>query len=221
MKQFIGNRFGRLKITGEISAGESPTKRRKLIALCDCGTEKVINPSSLHSVKSCGCWQRERMGKITAMRRSRGDDLGINRSHGMSKSSEYRAWRSMRDRCHRPSAVGYHNYGGRGIQVCDRWQASFENFIADMGMKPLSSERLTLERLNVDGDYCPENCCWATYKQQRNNTRFNHYITINGITKTLTQWCEETGVPRKTAGMRIHDLGWAEADAVTKPVSQR
>lgn len=95
-----------------------------------------------------------------------------NNVHGLTGTPEYRAWRNMRDRCQRPQNRNWKNYGGRGITVDPRWE-DFTVFIADMGRKPY--KRATIERMNNDGNYCPENCCWASRKQQSNNTRAAKY----------------------------------------------
>lgn len=113
------------------------------------------------------------------------------RDHGMSKA--YRAWCGMKARCNNPSNSAYKDYGGRGIKVCDRWNNSFENFLADMGEPPTPGH--TLDRYpDVNKDYSPDNCRWADRKQQANNTRRNLLIQHDGLTLTLSEWADKLGV---------------------------
>jgi len=135
-----------------------------------------------------------------------------------TKTPEYRAWQHMKSRCYLPTNKKYHNYGARGIAVCDRWRDSFENFLEDVGQRP--SPRHSLDRRDNNGNYEPANCWWATAKQQANNMRANHLITFNGVTKTLMQWSEETGLRPTTLFERIN-RGWSTSDALTMPVRGR
>jgi len=105
----------------------------------------------------------------------------------MSNTSIYKTWQGMKERCSNPGHKDYHNYGGRGIKVCDRWLESFENFYADMGDKP---QGMTLDRIEVNGNYEPNNCRWASHTEQGQNRRNNVRLTYNGETKTLRQWAE-------------------------------
>lgn len=122
----------------------------------------------------------------------------------------------MKARCDYPHLYSNRNHGGRGIKVCDRWR-SYDNFLADMGQKP--SPDHSIDRIDNDGDYKPGNCRWATRKEQSNNTRSNSVITIGGVSKTLSQWCDESGINVITAAARIRD-GWSEEDAVFKPIDR-
>ena len=119
----------------------------------------------------------------------------------------------MRQRCENPGSTQWPHYGGRGITVCARWQ-DFANFFADMGERPANC---TLDRIDNDGPYSPENCRWATQKEQTNNRRRNRMITFGGETKTLQQWAERTGINHSTILMRFK-LGWPVERALTTPV---
>jgi hypothetical protein len=124
----------------------------------------------------------------------------------------YNVWRSMKKRCSLPSRRDYKDYGGRGIQVCERWMSS-RNFIKDM----LSTWKpgLTIERIDNNKGYYPENCRWATQKEQANNRRNNRYLTLNGETKTLFDWSKELNIPISTLFNRL-DRGWSDEDTLTK-----
>ena len=135
-------------------------------------------------------------------------------SHGMTKTSEYISWKNMKARCFNPNYKNYSNWGGRGITVCDRW-LNFENFLADMGLKP--TPKHSLDRIDNDGDYFPENCKWSTRVEQENNKRNNHLITIGCVTLTIAQWTKEMGFPKNLILMRLN-REWSEFDAVMTPV---
>jgi hypothetical protein len=133
-------------------------------------------------------------------------------THRLSRTTTYAIHRSMLARCTNPNCKDYPRYGGRGISVCERWK-SFDNFLADMGKRP---EGLTLERNDVNGNYEPSNCRWATQKEQQRNRRTNVFVTHDGITATVAEWAERTGLERKTLEYRIR-VGWAPARALTTP----
>ena len=136
--------------------------------------------------------------------------------HGMTGTPEYRAWLHMKDRCFNPNNKQYLDWGGRGITVCDRWKNSFENFFADMGLKP--TPKHSIDRIDNDGDYCPDNCRWSTSKDQNNNKRSNRLITIACVTLNIAQWAKEMGFAKSVIQNRLRD-GWSEFDAVMTPVN--
>ena len=124
----------------------------------------------------------------------------------------------MRGRCNNPDDPKYYRYGGRGITVCTRWQDSFENFLKDMGPRP--GPGYSIERKNNDGNYTPNNCMWATRRQQQNNTVRNHFLMHAGKTLTVSQWAVELGVPVATLNYRIR-AGWPVEKILTQPVGVR
>lgn len=173
----IGKRYGRLLVT---SFSHKKGRTYYYNCLCDCGNQLVktaaylFNPNK-NPHQSCGCWHKE----INIQNAS---------SHKLSKTPTYKSWCEMKARCYNKNNASYFRYGGRGIKVCDRWLNSFENFYADMGEKP---EKMSLDRIDNNGNYSPENCRWADVKTQCNNRRSNLLFTYKGETKTLKQWCEE------------------------------
>ena len=149
-KDLTDQRFGKLVVKEE--AGVDKRGSYQWLCKCDCGKIKTIRSDQLCSghTQSCGCLQKE---KAT--------------THGMSKMRAYVSWSAMLNRCNNHSCQAYKHYGGRGITVCERW-LKVENFIADMGERP---KRITIERIDNDGNYEPGNCCWATYTIQLRNQR--------------------------------------------------
>lgn len=151
IRDITGQRFGMLLV---VKRTTDRGRRIKYLCKCDCGNEKVIYGENIRGGKSasCGC----QIG-------------GGNYKHGFTGTPEFDAWRNMLKRCTNPNARSYHNWGGRGIKICDRWLESFENFLADMGKRP--HPKLSLERIDNDKGYEPSNCKWATRKEQNNNKR--------------------------------------------------
>jgi hypothetical protein len=144
-------------------------------------------------------WSERRCGKST---------------HGMTNTPEWISWTSMRQRCHCESAIGFHNYGGRGIKVCERWMNSFENFYADMGNRP---EGMSLDRIDNDGDYCPDNCKWSSHVEQGANQRTNRFIEHDGERLTLAQWSRRTGLSKHTIRRRLIK-GWSIEKTLNTPL---
>lgn len=181
-----GRKFGRL------TAVQFVYKRNKNYfyrCVCECGKEciksrdyLIYDSSSVH--KSCGCWRKEQQAKTTRK---------THKMHTFEHRPEYIAWKAMKGRCYNPNNKQYNDYGGRGIEVCDRWLNTFENFLADMGKKPTPAH--SLDRIDVNGDYCPENCRWATREEQANNKRCCIMVEHNGKTQTFKQWCDELDLP--------------------------
>ena len=128
----------------------------------------------------------------------------------------YPVWDQMRRRCNNPKAKQFADYGGRGIKVCERWQTSFQNFLADMGPRP---EGMTIERIDNNGDYKPDNCRWATRKEQNENRRICIHCVLNGERMTLAEACRRKGIAYRPVVKRIQDRGWPVDLALRIPVS--
>lgn len=142
----------------------------------------------------------------------------FNTKHGYRGTPTYNTWVDMRRRCSNPKRKDYYRYGGRGITVCEEWNASFEAFLRDMGPRPSGH---TIERKNNNGNYCPGNCVWKTVKENCNNQRTNRVIEFDGRRQTLQQWAEEIGISGTTLGRRLGKLRWTLVDALTIPANGR
>lgn len=195
----LGQRYGRLLVTERAPNKSETDTNARWKCLCDCGRETVQYGQDLKKGKviSCGCWNEEKRFK-----------------HGLADTPVHRVWIGMRSRCNNPKTREYANYGGRGIKVCERWD-SFENFVADMGIRP---EGYSIDRINNDGNYEPSNCRWATTTQQLNNRRVNRVLELNGERKTIGEWSAKLGIGWHTIRSRVDRYGWTIEKALTTPV---
>lgn len=214
----VGARFCRLLVIsdGWEEVSERGWRTDVVQVRCDCGAEKFVRPSALRQghTKSCGCLQREVATARIVARNFKHGDAGT----GRSKAAEYGIYRTMLSRCYNPNVSKYHDYGGRGIKVCERWrgEGGYERFLADMGRRP--SSRHSIERKANDGPYAPENCRWSTARDQCNNRRSNRIIEHNGRAQTLAEWSRETGIGYGTLYTRL-ELGWTAGRALETQVT--
>lgn len=181
-----GQRFGRLvalQTEGKYAAGFKWRLR------CDCGVEIVAIGSNVRAgrTRSCGCLRDEAI-------------VSANTTHGKRYTPEFKVWAGMHNRCRNPNDVAFTRYGGRGIRVCERWR-DFESFYADMGARP--SHKHSLDRINNDGNYAPDNCRWATASQQRRNQRGTIYLEFNGRRLAMADVAELLGVTYSTMENRL------------------
>jgi hypothetical protein len=182
MGALVGKKYGSLTVMNdELYIEYKSGKCRKGVFICDCGCIKEIRFSSVASgmTTSCGCAR-------SAMVSNK------NRKHGLSKHPLYLKWLSMKDRCYNKKCISYKNYGGRGIKVCDKWKNSFIEFY-DWSIKNGFLENLTIDRIDVNGDYSEINCRYIQINEQSLNKRNNFFIFFNGEKKTLSQWSKISG----------------------------
>ena len=198
----IGRRFDRWCVLAK--AAPTAGGQTRALCVCDCGRRLIVGWYSLTkgTSRSCGCLRDE-----------------LRKTHGLRATSEYSVWSALKDRCTNPKNPGWYLYGGRGIRVCARWCRSFAAFIADVGRRP--SLRHSIDRFpDRDGNYKPGNVRWATATEQAQNTARNRYITVDGVTRCLTEWARTLGTNPRRIYTRIA-TGWPEELAVTVPINQR
>ena len=196
-KDIAGQRFGRL-------IALRPTEKRQSESViwecaCDCGKfcEVVSTALQRGHTKSCGCFYQEKIHE------------GMSKTHGhdstkFGKTATYRTWDGIIQRCCNPHSPVYLKYGARGITVCDRWKR-FENFLADMGDRPLGK---TIDRIDSSKGYYPENCRWATIFEQNANTTRNVWVVFNGQTLILSEWARRLNISRGALRHRYREGTW-------------
>ena len=202
VKRLENLKFGRLTAIKEV--GRTKSGGALWVCKCDCGGEKVVSSDGLRSgrTQSCGCIKREQ-------------NVEMFTTHGEHGTPLHRLWAGIKNRCYNPNEPKYVHYGARGIKVCPEWETNYPAF-RDWCLANGYSKGLTIERIDVDGDYSPTNCVFATQKTQQNNRRNNHRITYKGETKTLAQWADYLGMTYKMLEHRIN-RGWGIEDAFTIP----
>jgi hypothetical protein len=174
----LGQQFGRLTVLELFPTKAGPSKWK---CICECGKETIVFASNLISggSKSCGCLARE----ITSLRSTK---------HGKTNTTEFNIWHSIKLRCLNSNNKAYHNYGGRGIGMDQRWIDSFETFFDDMGFRP--SKKHSIERRNNDLGYSKSNCYWGTSKEQTDNRRVTVWLEYNGIRLPQADWGRKLGI---------------------------
>lgn len=204
-------KFGRLFVVERKgSIGNRPLWR----CICDCGTEALVLGEKLRygGTKSCGCLVRD-----TTIARST--------THGLSNTRFWQKWRSMRQRCLDKNSAAYYKYGAKGVTVCERW-LNFDNFKADLfesyskHVSVFGEKETTLDRIDPLKNYSPENCRWATNKQQGRNRTNNKLLTYKEVTLPMVEWAERMNISQDVVEQRINLLKWSVEDALTKPVRQ-
>ena len=189
-----GKKFNRLTVLQRVANEECGIAR--WLCVCECGNETLVRGAHLKSgsIKSCGCFKKDRMSIVNTKYK-----------HGIAKTYAYRSWKGMLQRCYNSKNARYKDYGGRGIIVCERWK-HLENFLEDMGERP---KGLTIERIDNNKGYSPDNCKWATWKEQNRNRRSNHLVTYQGETKCLIEWAEALGIKYHILSNRLNRLGYS------------
>lgn len=210
----IGNKYGRWIVLGRgesrfysDSTKKSLVEHRRWVCLCDCGTQRTVTEMSLNSGKSvsCGCYNRE----VSSF---------VHTKHGETRSyqysAEYHAWKSMKERCRNASNKRFIKYGGRGINFCERWD-EFENFLEDMGRRP--GENYSLDRIDNNKGYSPDNCKWSTPHERMTNRTVTRFVSMNGERVPLATLAKQHNIPANTLRFRILK-GWDIDEALNKPV---
>lgn len=200
-KDLTGQRFGKLIVIKKMENDKD--NKIKWLCKCDCGNIAIVSGKDLQRAhtKSCGC---------------------LHEKHSKSETRLYRVWRGMKARCLNSKYPYYSNYGGRGITVCDEWKNDFQVF-CEWAMKNGYDEKAprgecTLDRIDNNGNYEPNNCRWTTNKQQSRNRRTNHLLTYKGKTQNIIQWAEETGISRSVFVSRLQN-GWNMKKIINTPVN--
>lgn len=199
--ELVGQRFGRLTV---IEEAEKKGTLSRWKCRCDCGTELIVIGTCLTSghSQSCGCYKRDKSSEI-------------HKTHGETKSRLYQIWAGIAARCNNPHKRCFHQYGGRGIKRCSEWDdyETFKKWAIEAGY----NDELTIDRMDNNKGYSPENCRWVDRKTQSRNRRTAHLITYKGETKSLIEWSEKLGISRCTLKDRIGKLGWSIEEALSTP----
>lgn len=219
-RDLVGEKFGLLTVisrAGDKINSKGIKSGRLWNCSCECGNTTIVITSELNNnhVRSCGCLSR----KLAAERLS----TTLNLTHldfsiiAASFKGTHSTWIAMNNRCYNKNNQAYPNYGGRGIGVCDRWNlaagGSFKNFLEDMGERPIGT---SIDRIDVDKDYCKENCRWANLKEQANNQRRNRKLTYKAVTKNLGEWAQEFNISKSLLRNRLKKMSIEEA--LTTPI---
>ena len=203
-----GVRYGRLTAIKRVK--NSKHSQTMWMFRCECGKEIVTTGWAVRSghTTSCGCF----LSETTA---------SLKYSHGMARTRIYKIYQHMKERCYKTDDRAYGRYGGRGITICDEWleENGFENFY-NWSILNGYNETLTIDRIDVNGNYEPSNCRWATWRVQANNKRNNRYVTYNGKTKTVSEWSQEYGIGEATIRSRLN-RGWSVDETLNIPTKRK
>lgn len=208
-EDITGRRFGRLTA---VRRAPNDGRRTMWHCKCECGNDVVVRAENLKSgnTKSCGCIER---------------DFPNATKHGMSKTRLAAVYNAMKQRCYNENSSGYYLYGGRGIKVCDEWlqdkTAFFDWAIANGYDDSSPQTECSLDRVDVNAGYSPENCRWVDSYTQANNTRKNKHYYYNGENRTLAEWSRSSGIPYSALYARVATLGWTIEDAINTPLKSR
>lgn len=196
VKDETGNTYGKLTVVAFLGIRRN---NARWLCRCECGKEVDVRGAMLRygNHQSCGCSRQK--------------------ADGLHCTPEHRTWSALIQRCTNPKNPRYSEWGGRGITVCDHWLHSFTAFYRDMGPKPSAAH--SIDRINNDGNYEPNNCRWATPRQQVLNSRSPRYLTYDGKTMCISDWARKTGIKRHTIAARLDKYNWSVAEALTHPPS--
>lgn len=207
-----GCTFGRLKVIERAEDRICPNGNHEIQWLCECNCSNhnrvIVRGYSLKNgdTKSCGCLQKELLSKRV-------------KKHGKSNERVFWIWCDIKLRCYNENTRGYNRYGGRGITVCDEWLNDFQAF-NDWAMANGYRDDLTIDRIDNNKGYSPDNCRWATPKEQANNRCNNRILEYKGKKQTMKQWAEELNINYSTLKMRINAYHWSVEKALTTPTQK-
>lgn len=203
VNDLTGKKFGKLTVIKR--CGSNKNGRALWLCKCDCGNTKIVCGNSLLTkiTMSCGCYNKELVKKV-------------NLKHNMSYTKLYKVWQGMKTRCYDKNFMYYYNYGGRGITICDEWKNDFSKFY-EWTINNGYEEGLTIDRINVNGNYEPNNCRWITKREQNNNMNKTIFIEYNGKRQTISQWSKELNISRVALYERIK-RGWNAKKTLTTPL---
>ncbi len=199
---WVGQRFGMMLV---LSASSDARPGLRVLCRCDCGAEKVVRAPSLieaRGTRSCGCWRRD-----AAVRKR------FRHGHAVVAGDGYGQWRRIKDRCRNPDHPAFHNYGGRGIDICDEWFNDVGAFKAAIGSRP--SLQHTVERIDNSRGYEPGNVRWATRGEQSRNTRANRILSHDGREMCLADWALSVGLRPATLANRLR-MGWSLTESLSR-----
>lgn len=201
-----GKRFGRLIVVERADTLNGHVRWR---CKCDCGKERIVYGSSLKSgnTTSCGCYKTENAKRLYSGARQKDTRL-------------YAVWNGIKQRCLNENNHAFHNYGGRGIKICDEWASNYESFY-NWAVRSGYQKGLQIDRIDNNGDYCEDNCRFVRADIQANNKRNVVLHTINGESKSLPQWCREYNQPYSLVRQRVYKLGWPLQAALTLPKGRK
>lgn len=201
-----GERFGKLTVVEAV--GKAKNGATLWRCKCDCGKESIVQGGNLRNghTASCGCYKAEFCKENFT-------------THGLEHTRIYQTWVNMLARCFDDKNISYTRYGGRGITVCNEWKDDVQSFY-EWSLANGYRDDLTIDRIDANGNYEPNNCRWITIKEQANNRRSNILVTYNGKTQTMKQWACDVGIPYQVVWQRMQKLGWSAEKALTKPVKK-
>ena len=213
IKDLIGQKFNRLLVIEKI--GSNKNKQIEWLCKCDCGKTKVVTSYLLTSGqrRSCGCLHKERLLANTKLLQEK------NKKHGDTNTRLYHIWRGIKERCNVKTNKAYKWYGARGIKICDEWNNSYVSF-KKWSLANGYDDKLSIDRINNNDDYKPNNCRWTNRITQGSNKSNNRLLTYKGETKTMSEWSRELQIPFYILWNRLHH-GWSIENTFEKPIKKK